>query len=39
MKLRPIVLSVLLSCAVPAMAQVGFSFNTPGVSIGINLPA
>ena len=39
MRLRPIVLSVLLACAAPAMAQVGFSFNSPGISIGINLPA
>jgi hypothetical protein len=39
MRFRPIVLSVVLACAAPAMAQVGFSFNSPGVSIGINLPA
>ena len=39
MRLRPIVLSVLLACCAPAMAQVGFSFNSPGISIGINLPA
>ena len=39
MRLRPVVFSVLLACAAPAMAQVGFSFNSPGISIGINLPA
>ncbi len=38
MRFRPIVLSVLLACATPAMAQLGISFNSPGVSIGINLP-
>jgi hypothetical protein len=40
MRLRPIVLSVLLACTTPAVAQqVGFSFNGPGISIGLNLPA
>ena len=39
MRFRPIVLSVLLACAAPAMAQVGINFSSPGVSIGINLPA
>jgi len=38
-RIRPIVVSVLLACTMPAMAQVGLSFNGPGVSIGINLPA
>src|SRR5258706_9248289 len=38
MRFRPIVLSVVLACATPAMAQLGISFNSPGVSIGVNLP-
>jgi hypothetical protein len=38
MRLRPLVLSVLLACAMPAMAQISINFASPGVRLGINLP-
>ena len=33
----PLALCLALACATPALAQVTFSYSTPGVSIGVNL--